>query len=117
MSTEGPTYVLVLLPANATILECQAEGFPTPTIQWLKDGQPLGVTERLSIETTVSGNGTVFSVVQVERPGLSDIGWYTCAAENPLGNDTLPVFLFVYGKWMIFPCKVILMKRSYAWIS
>ncbi len=101
MSTEGPTNVSVVLPANATILECQAEGFPTPTIQWFRDGQPLEVTERLSIETTVLESGDVSSVVRVEGPGLSDMGYYTCAAENPLGNDTLPVLLTVYGKWMI----------------
>jgi len=37
-----PEYRLVTTPALRTVdLKCPASGNPTPTIRWLKDGQPF----------------------------------------------------------------------------
>ncbi len=107
MSTDSPTNVTVVLPANEAILECQAEGFPTPTIQWFRDGQPLEITERLSIETTVLESGSVSSVVRVEGPIPVDAGLYECVAENNQGRGVVEILLTIQGAGM-YKCACIL---------
>ncbi|NXD05913.1 CNTN6 protein, partial [Nothocercus nigrocapillus] len=53
--------------------ECKADGKPSPSYSWLKNGQPLMSEERIHIE-----NGTLI----IAMLNMSDSGLYQCVAEN-----------------------------------
>ena len=57
--------------------ECEADGWPQPQIQWLKDGKPLSITGRVKI---LKRNQLVLSNSVVE-----DAGIYQCMASNAAG--------------------------------
>ncbi|XP_011902754.1 PREDICTED: hemicentin-1 isoform X2 [Cercocebus atys] len=78
---EIPSDVSVLLGENVELV-CNANGIPTPLIQWLKDGKPVasGETERIR----VSANG---STLNIYGALTSDTGKYTCVATNPAGEE------------------------------
>ena len=49
-------------------LECVAEGFPPPSLSWLKDGQPLGESSDL-----IQRGGQILRINKVQvRLGNSD---------------------------------------------
>ncbi|KAM9256723.1 LOW QUALITY PROTEIN: hemicentin-2 [Cariama cristata] len=59
-------------------IHCRATGIPTPQIQWLKDGQPLG--ERDGAVLSEDG-GTLL----IARMGLGHEGLYICQGRNRAG--------------------------------
>ncbi|XP_071607415.1 hemicentin-1 isoform X1 [Heliangelus exortis] len=61
-------------------LQCIANGIPSPSITWLKDGQPVN-TARGNIRLESSGR-----VLQVVKALLEDAGRYTCVATNAAGE-------------------------------
>ncbi|KAM7338165.1 hypothetical protein ACRRTK_001649 [Alexandromys fortis] len=69
---------LVALQGQSLILECIAEGFPTPTIKWLHPSDPMP-THRVIYQ---NHNKTL----QLLNVGEEDDGEYTCLAENSLGS-------------------------------
>ncbi|XP_056893820.1 hemicentin-1 isoform X2 [Takifugu flavidus] len=78
---EGLTPKEVKVKVNSTLtLECAAQAFPTPALQWYKDGQILQVDDHVSI--TASGR-----IVQVKHAQVSDTGRYSCVATNIAGED------------------------------
>ncbi|PNI67325.1 HMCN1 isoform 2 [Pan troglodytes] len=87
---EIPSDVSVLLGENVELV-CNANGIPTPLIQWLKDGKPIasGETERIR----VSANG---STLNIYGALTSDTGKYTCVATNPAGEEDRIFNLNVY---------------------
>nr|XP_019942553.1 PREDICTED: neural cell adhesion molecule L1-like protein isoform X7 [Paralichthys olivaceus] len=58
-------------------LECIAEGFPTPQVEWVKIGHQLPVRAKLE------NHGKLLIVPTVEQ---EDSGKYMCKAKNPLGE-------------------------------
>ncbi|XP_053267224.1 neural cell adhesion molecule L1-like protein [Pleuronectes platessa] len=58
-------------------LECIAEGFPTPQVEWVKIGHQLPVRAKLE------NHGKLLIVPTVEQ---DDSGKYMCKAKNPLGE-------------------------------
>ncbi|XP_076609081.1 neural cell adhesion molecule L1-like protein isoform X3 [Chaetodon auriga] len=58
-------------------LECIAQGFPTPQIEWVKIGQ------RLPIKARLENHGKLLIVPRVEQ---EDSGKYMCKAKNALGE-------------------------------
>ncbi|CAM9592142.1 unnamed protein product [Lampetra fluviatilis] len=74
-------------------LTCEVEGNPTPTVRWLKDGQPL-----LEGDAEVDGEGeekegrrTIVSsgrFLQITDARVGDTGRYTCMASNEAGART-----------------------------
>uniref|UniRef100_A0A663M826 Hemicentin 1 n=1 Tax=Athene cunicularia TaxID=194338 RepID=A0A663M826_ATHCN len=58
-------------------LQCIASGIPSPSITWLKDGQPVN---------TARGN---IRVLQIEGAQISDTGIYKCVAVNTAGTAEL----------------------------
>uniref|UniRef100_A0A8C6YM76 Hemicentin 1 n=1 Tax=Nothoprocta perdicaria TaxID=30464 RepID=A0A8C6YM76_NOTPE len=69
-------------------LQCIANGIPSPSITWLKDGQPVN-TARGNIRS--SGR-----VLQVVKALLEDAGRYTCVATNAAGEAQQHVRLHVH---------------------
>ncbi|XP_037710635.1 uncharacterized protein LOC119547725 isoform X3 [Drosophila subpulchrella] len=75
-------------------LNCKAEGSPTPTIQWYKDGVPLKILPGSHRITLPAGGLFFLKVVNSRRE--TDAGIYWCEAKNELGvarsrNATLQV--------------------------
>ncbi|XP_034668091.1 uncharacterized protein LOC117901452 isoform X3 [Drosophila subobscura] len=75
-------------------LNCKAEGSPTPTIQWYKDGVPLKILPGSHRITLPAGGLFFLKVVNSRRE--TDAGVYWCEAKNELGvarsrNATLQV--------------------------
>ncbi|XP_071342317.1 hemicentin-1 isoform X2 [Trachinotus anak] len=78
---EGLAPKEVKIKVNSTLtLECAAEAFPTPALQWYKDGQILRADNHVSI----TANGRI---VQIKHAQVSDTGRYTCVATNIAGED------------------------------
>uniref|UniRef100_G3TPV7 Neural cell adhesion molecule L1 n=1 Tax=Loxodonta africana TaxID=9785 RepID=G3TPV7_LOXAF len=69
---------LVALQGQPLVLECIAEGFPTPTIKWLRPSGPMPADR-----VTYQNHNKTLQLVNV---GEEDDGEYRCLAENPLGT-------------------------------
>lgn len=79
----------VALDASVT-LQCHSEGFPTPSITWYKDGQPLSE----SVHQRVLSTGAL--QITFSQPG--DTGRYTCTAANVAGTTSLEMSLTVHSE-------------------
>ncbi|XP_027318206.1 hemicentin-1 isoform X4 [Anas platyrhynchos] len=71
-------------------LQCVANGIPSPSITWLKDGQPVN-TARGNTRLESSGR-----ILQVVKALLDDAGRYTCVATNAAGEAQQHVRLHVH---------------------
>uniref|UniRef100_A0A8C8RV15 Hemicentin-1 n=1 Tax=Pelusios castaneus TaxID=367368 RepID=A0A8C8RV15_9SAUR len=71
-------------------LQCIARGIPSPSITWLKDGQPVN-TARGNIKLESSGR-----ILQIARSLLEDAGRYTCVATNAAGEAQQHIRLHVH---------------------
>lgn len=78
--------VLTISGSNVSI-SCGVRGFPTPSVEWTKDGVLLGA------------EGSVLSLSSVDS---NDTGLYTCTATSPLGSfDSQSTNLTVIGRCFI----------------
>ena len=68
-------------PRENETLFCSAEGFPTPTMTWLKDNEEIVVGDDFS----VSPDGTRLTIEKGADRHTK--GTYACRAENRLGED------------------------------
>ncbi|XP_050076748.1 leucine-rich repeats and immunoglobulin-like domains protein 2 [Anopheles maculipalpis] len=66
---------------KASVLECKVSVSPKPEIFWLKDGEPIGLTERHFI----TGEGQLLVIVDTE---MNDAGLYECRFENDFGSES-----------------------------
>ncbi|KAL0164829.1 hypothetical protein M9458_040582, partial [Cirrhinus mrigala] len=76
----------VALDASVT-LQCQSEGFPTPSITWHKNGQPLSESVRQRVLST--------GALQIAFAQPGDTGRYTCTAANVAGTTSLEMSITV----------------------
>ncbi|KAM3620522.1 uncharacterized protein V6R79_024924 [Siganus canaliculatus] len=97
--------VEAVVDAGATVvLDCQAEGEPTPTIGWSRLGRPLLGNSRFS---TLSNSSLRISSAQKD-----DTSEYECVARNLLGSVLVRVPLYVrvhggFSEWADWgPCTV-----------
>lgn len=65
-----------LIKGDELLLECIAEGYPTPKVEWEKSGH------RLPDKATVENHGKVLSIPEVDD---EDSGTYKCKAKNEHG--------------------------------
>ncbi|KAK2508441.1 hypothetical protein MC885_016939, partial [Smutsia gigantea] len=87
---EIPSEVSVLRGENVELV-CNANGIPTPVIQWLRDGKPITSNETERIRVTANG-----STLNIYGALSSDTGKYTCVATNPAGEEDRIFNLNVY---------------------
>ncbi|NXU50379.1 HMCN1 protein, partial [Turnix velox] len=90
VGSEMPSEVSVLLGESIQLV-CNANGVPTPVLQWLKDGKPLTVLYDLPCRVNPDG-----STLNIFRALSSDTGKYTCVATNPAGEEDRIFNLNVY---------------------
>ncbi|XP_026716212.1 hemicentin-2 [Athene cunicularia] len=69
---------LTAVTNNSLRIHCHAMGIPTPRIQWLKDGHPLGEWDGVVVS---EDGGTLL----ITRVGLSHEGLYVCQGSNHAG--------------------------------
>ncbi|XP_074654070.1 hemicentin-1-like [Tubulanus polymorphus] len=79
---------------------CSATGFPEPLFSWMRDGQVISNSDKLSF--TKEG---VLTITDLKR---EDAGQYECIATNPAGEDT-EVAILEYWE----PPRVKLVKKQY----
>lgn len=92
VSIERPRYGQAL--QYDAILQCHVESFPSPSIQWFKDGFPL--TDNQHYETSIYATSEEFSdtTIRVKRIEKKQYGNYSCKATNKLGSDYKIIELF-----------------------
>lgn len=87
--TEEPVDTVVDAGSTA-VLYCQAEGEPTPTLEWTQQGRPLVGKDRFS---SLPKGSLRISSVQKE-----DTAHYECVARNLMGSVLVRVALTVRGR-------------------
>lgn len=74
-----------------TVLSCDVDGSPTPSITWLKDNQPIVSSPQQTY--THGGQALRLGSVQGDSTGL-----YTCRATNTAGTAIKHYSLSVLGR-------------------
>ncbi|KAK2581283.1 hypothetical protein KPH14_008071 [Odynerus spinipes] len=74
-----PEEMIYVNLGDAIILNCQAEGTPTPEILWYKDANPVEPSQTIGI----FNDGTELRISTIKN---EDIGDYTCIARNGEGQ-------------------------------
>uniref|UniRef100_A0AAY4DQE8 Neural cell adhesion molecule L1 n=1 Tax=Denticeps clupeoides TaxID=299321 RepID=A0AAY4DQE8_9TELE len=78
-----------LVKGEDLLLECIAEGFPTPNIEWVKVG------DKLPDRALLENHGKLLTIPEVQD---TDDGKYMCKAKNPHGETTHYFHVTVEGK-------------------
>lgn len=81
--------VVSVVAGQELVLRCVAEGYPPPSITWLRKGRILPSSESSPL--------LVLSDSQEE-----DSGDYTCLASNSVGSAEKQFDVKVIGKYLIF---------------
>lgn len=77
---------------DAIILNCQAEGTPTPEILWYKDANPVEPNGR---DVGIFNDGTELRLSTIKN---EDIGDYTCIARNGEGQISHTARVIIAGE-------------------
>ncbi|XP_072634432.1 hemicentin-2 isoform X2 [Canis lupus baileyi] len=85
-SLPGP--VLLNAPVRLT---CNATGAPSPTLMWLKDGNPVSTAGPSGLQVFPGGR-----VLTLASARASDSGSYSCVAVSAVGEDRRDVILSVH---------------------
>ncbi|XP_045626988.1 hemicentin-2 [Ursus americanus] len=85
-SLPGP--VLLNAPVRLT---CNATGAPSPTLIWLKDGNPVSTAGASGLQVFPGGR-----VLTLASARASDSGSYSCVAVSAVGEDRRDVVLYVH---------------------
>ena len=68
-------------------LHCHIEAFPSPSIQWYKDGQIINDNQHYQINTFVRTDEFIDTTLRVRRIEKRQFGIYICQANNKLGTN------------------------------
>ena len=83
---------------NPIIFRCKATGKPIPTIDWYFNGILINVSKSNNYNISNSLNGAVVtSSLAIVNAQSSNVGTYTCHAENIIGSDRSSAVLTVNG--------------------
>lgn len=75
-------------------LECSVQGYPAPTVVWLRKGVQLQSGSQYEIANTASSSETTTSVLRIDSVSEEDFGDYYCNATNKLGHADARLHLF-----------------------
>uniref|UniRef100_UPI00398E645B neuronal cell adhesion molecule a isoform X3 n=1 Tax=Pristiophorus japonicus TaxID=55135 RepID=UPI00398E645B len=102
MSPKGVRSSKTALRGQILYLECIAEGLPTPTIRWTKEGGelPSHRTDEINFKKTLK-------IIDVSE---ADAGKYRCTAKNSLGTSTHIITVTVKAApyWISEPKNLVL---------
>ena len=85
---------------NPVIFSCQATGEPVPCLSWYFKGVMINVSDANKHNISNTLNETkITSVLTISNVQSSDVGTYTCQAENFIGIDRSSGILTVNGKF------------------
>ena len=73
---------------NSFTLQCTAEGFPTPSIQWYLNNTMITNTSNRYIVETTSMN-SITSILRVIMANFTDTGLYHCEANSSVFVDNV----------------------------
>ena len=73
---------------NSFTVECRAEGFPTPSIQWYHNNTTITNSSNRYIVETTSMN-SITSIVRVIMAEFTDSGVYHCEANSSVFVDNV----------------------------
>src|SRR5262245_8857910 len=85
-----PQDVVAVEGANV-VLECAANGFPAPTIQWLKDQKVIGVDGHARFRRI--GQGSLL----IQNLQGDDSGHFTCRATNSQDSADSSAYVSTHG--------------------
>ncbi|XP_043474401.1 protein turtle-like isoform X2 [Leptopilina heterotoma] len=85
-----PEEIIYVNLGDAIILNCQAEGTPTPEILWYKDANPVEISTTIGI----FNDGTELRISTIRN---EDIGDYTCIARNGEGQISHTARVIIAG--------------------
>ena len=91
ITTQLENTTTVITEGDNTTIECEAIGYPPPTIMWSRTNGTL--SDRVSVSDSTSvriGNGNVTSVsvnLTLQNANTEDTGLYQCSATNNVGTD------------------------------
>ena len=86
---------------NPIIFSCQATGEPVPFIRWYFKGVMINVSDasKYNVSNTLS-ESVITSTLTISNVQSSDVGTYTCQAENIIGIDQSSGILTVNSKYL-----------------
>ena len=94
---------------NLVSFSCQAIGDPAPIISWYFNGVMINISDASKYNVSSLTNGTtVTSLLTIMNTQSSDVGTYTCFAENIIGSDQSSGVLTVNGNYSSCIYKFIL---------
>lgn len=93
--------------STSAIMECEAYGYPKPSVMWYSSGRELTDTTKYRLLT--NGSLEIISV------GEADAGDYECTASNKLGIKTVIRKLKVKSKLMTLNFVSRLFLFSFPW--
>lgn len=92
----------VLDAGTTAVLNCQAEGEPTPMIEWSRQGRPLLGNNRFS----ALSNGSL-RIISAQK---EDTAEYECVARNLLGSVLVKVTLTIRGEQFLVYSYICIQK-------
>ena len=102
---------------NPVTFGCQAIGEPVSNISWYFNGEMIDVSNVSKYIISNSLNGTmVISLLTIMNTQSSDVGRYTCVAENIIGSDQTSGVLTVNGK-IIYAVHMSIFHHAYVMIT
>ena len=100
----NPPVQVSVLNGELAILNCGADGFPTPAIQWKFRHVEILNGGRYSINEQ--------GILNIMNVGLDDIGIYVCTASNAIGYATGNISLSIQGQLKLLKNDIILLVYS-----
>ncbi len=82
---------MTVVRGNLASLMCIADGTPTPTVSWLREGVTLISHPRIKFHNLNTS-------VQIPQAQVNDTGRYTCVANNSAGQASRHFNLKVLGE-------------------